>query len=225
MVEPPVGISIIELGRKDRLVRELQPQGNHDYGRQFRNRIPAIPHAGRRPVRAVAAGRGAAAAKPAPGKAKPAPAGAAARPGRAPARVALNAQVNASAARVTGAAGVQREVVIAPEHWTVGDAIDYLRAAENLPDQFYHVILIDPRMMPVGYVTLGRLLSSKRDVRLRDIVEDSFRTIEVTEQQHQNIKALAALQGKSIKEFALQRLFAATPDEEQAMQQLKTPWA
>ncbi len=46
-------------------------------------------------------------------------------------------------------------------------------------------------------------------------------TIEVTEQQHQNIKALAALQGKSIKEVALQRLFAATPDEEQAMQQLK----
>jgi len=47
-------------------------------------------------------------------------------------------------------------------------------------------------------------------------------TIEVTEQQHQNIKALAALQGKSIKEYALQRLFAATPDEEQAMQELKT---
>jgi phosphotransferase system HPr-like phosphotransfer protein len=47
-------------------------------------------------------------------------------------------------------------------------------------------------------------------------------TIEVTEQQHQNIKALAALQGKSIKEYALQRLFAATPDEEHAMQELKT---
>ena len=46
-------------------------------------------------------------------------------------------------------------------------------------------------------------------------------TIEVTEQQHQNIKALAALQGKSIKEYALQRLFAATPEEERALQELK----
>ena len=46
-------------------------------------------------------------------------------------------------------------------------------------------------------------------------------TIEVTEQQHQKIKALAALQGKSIKEYALQRLFAATPEEERAMQELK----
>ncbi|MBC7879767.1 MAG: antitoxin [Anaerolineae bacterium] len=46
-------------------------------------------------------------------------------------------------------------------------------------------------------------------------------TIEVTEQQHQSIKAMAALQGKSIKEYAIQRLFSFTPDEERAMQELK----
>ena len=82
-----------------------------------------------------------------------------------------------------GAAGrlMQREVVVAPEHWTVGEAIDYLRAAESLPDQFYHVILIDPRMMPVGYVTLGRVLSARRDVALRAIAEDSFRTVSATD--------------------------------------------
>ena len=56
---------------------------------------------------------------------------------------------------------MQREVVVAPEHWTVGEAIDFLREADHLPDQFYHVILVDPRMKPVGYVTLGRILSSR----------------------------------------------------------------
>lgn len=76
---------------------------------------------------------------------------------------------------------MQREVVVAPEHWTVGELIDHLRNAEWLPDQFYHVILVDPRMKPVAYVTLGRLLSSRREIRLKDIVEDSFRTIEATE--------------------------------------------
>jgi magnesium transporter len=93
--------------------------------------------------------------------------------------------VQAAMAYPEGSAGrlMQREVVIAPEHWTVGEAIDFLRTADWLPDQFYHVILIDPRMKPQGYVTLGRLLSSKRGVRLRDIVEDSFRTIEVTEEE------------------------------------------
>ncbi|HRO13695.1 MAG TPA: magnesium transporter [Paracoccus sp. (in: a-proteobacteria)] len=72
---------------------------------------------------------------------------------------------------------MQSEVVAAPEHWTVGETIDFLRAEDWLPDQFYHVILVDPRRHPVGYVTLGRLLSSQRTARLRDIAEDSFRTI------------------------------------------------
>jgi magnesium transporter len=45
---------------------------------------------------------------------------------------------------------MQREVVSAPEHWTVGEAIDFLRAEDWLPDQFYHVILVDPRMKPAG---------------------------------------------------------------------------
>ncbi|MEO5621566.1 MAG: CBS domain-containing protein, partial [Cypionkella sp.] len=76
---------------------------------------------------------------------------------------------------------MQREVVVAPEHWTVGEAIDFLREAESLPDQFYHIILVDPRMKPVGYVTLGRVLSARRETPLRDIVEDSFRTIEANE--------------------------------------------
>ncbi len=76
---------------------------------------------------------------------------------------------------------MQREVVVAPEHWTVGEAIDYLRKAEVLPDQFYHIILIDPRVHPAGYVTLGRVLSARRDAALRDLAEDSFRTVKATD--------------------------------------------
>ncbi|MDP4032037.1 MAG: magnesium transporter [Pseudorhodobacter sp.] len=84
-----------------------------------------------------------------------------------------------------GSAGrlMQREVVVAPEHWTVGETIDFLRGADWLPDQFYHIILVDPRMKPQGYVTLGRLLSARRDLRLRDVVEDSFRTVKATDEE------------------------------------------
>ncbi|MDO5658803.1 MAG: magnesium transporter [Paracoccus sp. (in: a-proteobacteria)] len=72
---------------------------------------------------------------------------------------------------------MQSEVVTAPEHWTVGETIDYLRGEDYLPDQFYHVVLVDPRRRPVGYVTLGRVLAARRDARMTDITEDSFRTI------------------------------------------------
>ncbi len=76
---------------------------------------------------------------------------------------------------------MQRETVFAPEHWTVGQAIDFLRNNEGLPDQFYHVILVDPKMHPVGNVTLGKLMSSRRDVAMRDISEEVFQVIPVTQ--------------------------------------------
>ena len=46
-------------------------------------------------------------------------------------------------------------------------------------------------------------------------------TIDITEQQHQSIKAMAALQGKSIKEYAVERLFPVASDEEHALSELK----
>jgi magnesium transporter len=80
---------------------------------------------------------------------------------------------------------MQREVVMAPEFWTVGQAIDYLRATpeDDLPDQFYHVVIVSPRLHPVGNVTLGKLMRSKRDTLLVDIKEDTFQIIPATQDE------------------------------------------
>ncbi|MBY6055504.1 magnesium transporter [Leisingera daeponensis] len=72
---------------------------------------------------------------------------------------------------------MQREVVMAPEHWNVGQAIDYMRASEDLPEQFYHVVVVDPRAHPIGNVTLGRIMASRREVPLTDLLEDTFQVI------------------------------------------------
>jgi len=78
---------------------------------------------------------------------------------------------------------MQREVVKAPEHWTVGQAIDFMRRQQGLPDQFYHIVLVDPRMRPIGNVTLGRLMSSKRDVALMDLKETVFEVFPATQDE------------------------------------------
>lgn len=78
---------------------------------------------------------------------------------------------------------MQREMVAAPEHWDVGHVIDHMRAHDDLPDQFYHVILVDPRMRPTGYVTLGKIMAAARTTPMRDLTEDSFRTIPVTQDE------------------------------------------
>ncbi|KAG0163657.1 hypothetical protein DFQ28_011355 [Apophysomyces sp. BC1034] len=46
-------------------------------------------------------------------------------------------------------------------------------------------------------------------------------TIDVTEQQHQALKAAAALQSKTIKQYTLERLFPSISDENQALDDLK----
>ncbi|MFX0544253.1 magnesium transporter [Roseovarius sp. S1116L3] len=78
---------------------------------------------------------------------------------------------------------MQREVVMAPEHWNVGEAIDFMRNQTDLPEQFYHIILVDPKLHPVGNVTLGKLMSSRREVMLSSLVEDTFHIIPVTQDE------------------------------------------
>lgn len=47
-------------------------------------------------------------------------------------------------------------------------------------------------------------------------------TIDITDQQHQSLKALAALQGKTIKQYALERLFPSDADGDRAWSELKS---
>ena len=64
---------------------------------------------------------------------------------------------------------MQRELVAAPEFWTVGQTIDYLRAKPDLPDEFYDIYIVNPRFEPVGSIPLSRLVRSKRGVLLTEL--------------------------------------------------------
>ncbi|MSU91037.1 magnesium transporter [Rhodobacteraceae bacterium 2CG4] len=74
---------------------------------------------------------------------------------------------------------MSREMVICPPHWTVGDAIDFMRAHEDLPETFYKVILADARMHVVGTVALGTIMAHRRDTALRELADTSPRLIPV----------------------------------------------
>ena len=78
---------------------------------------------------------------------------------------------------------MQRELVMAPTHWNVGQAIDHLRTETDLPDQFYDVVMVDPTLTPVGKVPLSSLMSNARNVAMTDIMDEEFRTIPVLQEQ------------------------------------------
>jgi len=67
---------------------------------------------------------------------------------------------------------MQREVVAAPQFWTVGQTIDHLRReSEELPELFFDVYVVDPAYKPIGAAPVSHLLRNKRDTPLAQIME------------------------------------------------------
>ncbi len=81
---------------------------------------------------------------------------------------------------------MQRDVFAAPSYWTVGQIIDRLRSAEDLPDLFYEVYIIDPAFKPLGSVSLSRFLKAPREMVIGDLVENNdFKQIVVDVDQEE----------------------------------------
>jgi len=80
---------------------------------------------------------------------------------------------------------MQREFVAVPEYWLVGQTIDYLRTTPDLPDEFYDIFIVDPRMRPVGGVPVSRVLRSKRTVPMRDLKLKELQLIPATMDQEE----------------------------------------
>ena len=78
---------------------------------------------------------------------------------------------------------MQSDFVKAPPFWTVGQMIDFLRASDDLPEEFYDVIVVDPTAKPIGKVALGALLGARRQVTLESLMADDFRTLHVEDPQ------------------------------------------
>lgn len=74
---------------------------------------------------------------------------------------------------------MQRHAVSVPVHWTVGQAIDYLRDQEGLPTDFFDIFLVDSIHRPVGAAPLSRVLGAKRHVALAAIMNADMKIVPV----------------------------------------------
>ena len=67
---------------------------------------------------------------------------------------------------------MQREVVAAPQFWTVGQTIDHLRRdSDDLPELFFDVYVVDPSYHPVGALAVSQLLRAQPATPLAQIME------------------------------------------------------
>jgi magnesium transporter len=65
---------------------------------------------------------------------------------------------------------MQRELIAVPEHWTVGDVLDFLRADDTLTTDFWEIFVVDPQHKPVGTCALSWVLRTPRGVAVADVM-------------------------------------------------------
>ena len=65
---------------------------------------------------------------------------------------------------------MQRDLIAVPEHWSVGDVLDYLRRNEDLTTDFWEIYVVDPAHRPVGTCKLSWVLRTPRDIAIADVM-------------------------------------------------------
>ncbi|MDX2201197.1 MAG: magnesium transporter [Hyphomicrobiaceae bacterium] len=80
---------------------------------------------------------------------------------------------------------MQTDFVAVPPFWTVGRTIDHMREAEDLPESFSDIFVVDPTYHVIGSVDLSRLLRTKREVRIDAIMEEGRHVMLATEDQEE----------------------------------------
>ena len=78
---------------------------------------------------------------------------------------------------------MQREVVVLPSAWSVGETIDFMREADGLPDDFYDLFVVNPKHYPIGVIPLSRVLRTRRPVRITEIMDTDMQILPVTMDQ------------------------------------------
>jgi magnesium transporter len=66
---------------------------------------------------------------------------------------------------------MQRDVCAVPEHWDVGQVIDYLRSTRELPDDFWEVFVVNPAHHPIGTCKLSLILRTPRATPVTGIMQ------------------------------------------------------
>ncbi len=80
---------------------------------------------------------------------------------------------------------MQRELIAVPEHWQVGDVLDYLRGNADLTSDFWEVFVVDHGHHPVGTCKLSWILRSQREVPITALMQEEQTLIPVDMDQEE----------------------------------------
>ena len=81
---------------------------------------------------------------------------------------------------------MQREFLAFPSNWTVGQTIDHMRTKpQDEEENFYSIYIVDPAQRLLGVISLSKLLSAKRPIRLNELMQKNPRSVNIDTDQEE----------------------------------------
>lgn len=80
---------------------------------------------------------------------------------------------------------MQSDFVAVAPYWTIGQVIEHARETDDLPDSFSEIFVVDPAFRVLGSVELSRLLRTKREVPISEIMDTDLHVVLATADQEE----------------------------------------
>jgi magnesium transporter len=77
------------------------------------------------------------------------------------------------------------DFVAVPPFWNVGQVIDHMRETEDLPETFSDIFVVDPTFRVIGSIDLSRLLRTKRNITVDQILDGDRHAVLATADQEE----------------------------------------
>ena len=78
---------------------------------------------------------------------------------------------------------MQREICVVPANWTIGQTVDHIREAADLPDDIHDIYVVDQDDKPVGRVAFDKLLRARRPARITSVMRTGIEAIPASTDQ------------------------------------------
>lgn len=72
---------------------------------------------------------------------------------------------------------IHKDIVIAPEYWTIEQLLKFLRYHRKIPKKFHQIFVVNPKLEPVGVVELSDILCAQSDKLIKNIMKTDVKVI------------------------------------------------
>ncbi|CAH58188.1 magnesium transporter [Ehrlichia ruminantium] len=72
---------------------------------------------------------------------------------------------------------MHKDVIIAPEYWTINQLLYFLTQNNKINKEFYEIFIVDPKLNPIGYLRLDNIICANKSQVIKDLMKTDIKII------------------------------------------------